>query len=70
LFRVQALLTDHLSWHKEATHTRDVESFLPIRRLEEFAAAGVIGSPSPRFYGVPTDYRQRGIMAIAARYGL
>lgn len=54
-----ALFTDHRSWHKEATHTRDVESFLPIRRLEEFAAVGRIGSPSPRFYGVPTDYSQR-----------
>jgi hypothetical protein len=54
-----ALFTDHRSWHKEATHTRDVESFLPIRRLEEFAAVGRIGSPSPRFYGVPTDFSQR-----------
>ena len=54
-----ALFTDHRSWHKQATHTRDVESFLPIRRLEQFAAAGRIGSPSPRFYGVPTDYSQR-----------
>jgi hypothetical protein len=54
-----ALFTNHLSWHKGATHTRDVESFLPIRRLEEFAAIGRIGSPSPRFYGVPTDYIQR-----------
>ena len=54
-----ALFTDHRSWHKEATHTRDVESFLPIRRLEELAAAGRIGSPSPRFYGAPTDYSQR-----------
>ena len=54
-----ALFTDHRAWHKQATHTRDVESFLPIRRLEQFAAAGRIGSPSPRFYGVPTDYSQR-----------
>ena len=54
-----ALFTDHRSWHKEATHTRDVESFLPIRRLEEFATVGRIGSPSPRFYGVPTDFSQR-----------
>jgi len=53
------LFTDHRSWHKEATHTRDVESFLPIRRLEEFAAVGRIGDPSPHFYGVPTDYSQR-----------
>ena len=55
----QALYTNHLSWHKEATHTRDVESFLPIRRLEEYAAAGRINSLSPRFYGIPTDFSQR-----------
>lgn len=54
-----ALYTEHRSWHKEATHTRDVESFLPIRRLAEFAACGRIGGISPRFYGVPTDYSQR-----------
>ena len=54
-----ALFTDHRAWHKKATHTRDVESFLPIRRLEEFAAVGRIGSTSPRFYGVPTDFSQR-----------
>ncbi len=55
----EALYTHHLSWHKEATHTRDVESFLPIHRLEEYAAAGRIDSLSPRFYGVPTDFSQR-----------
>jgi hypothetical protein len=54
-----ALFTDHRAWHKEATHTRDVESFLPLRSLEEFAAAGRIGATSPRFYGVPTDFSQR-----------
>jgi hypothetical protein len=54
-----ALFTDHRSWHKEATHTRDVESFLPIRRLEEFGAGGRVGGPSPRFYGVPTVFSQR-----------
>lgn len=54
-----ALYTDHRSWDKNATHTRDVESFLPIRRVAEFAAAGRIGSCSPRFYGVPTDFSQR-----------
>jgi hypothetical protein len=54
-----ALYTDHRSWDKKATHTRDVESFLPIRRVAEFAAIGRIGSLSPRFYGVPTDFSQR-----------
>jgi D-proline reductase (dithiol) PrdB len=55
----ERLYTDDLSWHKEATHTRDVESFLPIRRLHEVAAQGRIGGVAPRFHGVPTDYSQR-----------
>lgn len=54
-----ALYTDHRSWDKRATHTRDTESFLPVRRIIEFAATGRIGVPSPRFYGVPTDFSQR-----------
>ena len=53
------LFTDDLAWDKQATHTRDVESFLPIRRLQELAAQGRIGSVAPRFHGVPTDYSQR-----------
>ncbi len=52
------LFTDDLSWDKKATHTEDVDSFLPINRLAEYAAGGRIGSASPRFYGVPTDYSQ------------
>ena len=55
----EALYTRHLAWHKKATHTRDVESFLPIRQLEAFATEGRIGDVSPRFYGVPTDYSIR-----------
>jgi len=54
-----AMFTDDLFWDKNATHTRDTESFLPITRLQEQVAAGRIGSLSPRFYGVPTDYSQR-----------
>jgi len=54
-----AMYTDHRSWDKKATHTRDVESFLPIRRVAEFAGAGRVGGFSPRFYGVPTDFSQR-----------
>ena len=53
------LYTMDLSWDKEATHTDDVASFMPARELEEAAATGRIGSASPRFYGVPTEYSQR-----------
>src|SRR5262245_5296877 len=54
-----AMYTDHRSSDKKATHTRDVESFLPVRRVSEFAAGGRIASISPRFYGAPTDFSQR-----------
>lgn len=55
----ERLYTDDLSWDKQATHTDDVDSFLPIRPLEALAAQGRIGGLAPRFYGVPTDYSQR-----------
>ncbi len=54
-----AMYTAHRSWDKKATHTNDPESFLPVRRVAEFAASGRIGFVSPRFYGVPTDFSQR-----------
>lgn len=47
------------SWDREATHTDDPETYLPLARLAEHVEAGHLGSLSPRFYGVPTDYSQR-----------
>jgi len=55
----ERLFTDDLAWDKEATHTDDVESFLPIRQLEAFVAEGRLGSVAEHFHGVPTDYSQR-----------
>jgi hypothetical protein len=55
----EQLFTQDLAWDKEATHTKDVDSFLPFRALAAFAAEGRVGSLSPRFYGVPTEYSQR-----------
>lgn len=60
------LFTDHRSWDKTATHTDDLDSFAPIRRLQEAAAAGRIGSLSSRFYGAPTEYSQRKTNEIDA----
>lgn len=54
----ERLFTDNLAWDKESTHTRDVESFMPLHRLAEAAAAGRIGSVGPRYYGIPTEYSQ------------
>ncbi|MCP3856788.1 MAG: hypothetical protein GY745_15645 [Actinomycetia bacterium] len=53
------MFTDDLSWDKDATHTNDRETFLPIDRLREQVAEGRIGSLAPRVFGVPTDYSQR-----------
>lgn len=47
------------SWDKEATHTDDPETYLPLTRLQEHVEAGTIGSLSTHFYGAPTDYSQR-----------
>lgn len=55
----EAMFTKDLSWDKDATHTDDVGTFLPLNVLHGMAADGAIGSVSPRFYGVPTEYSQR-----------
>ena len=61
----EAMYTMDLSWDKDATHTDDVGTFLPLAALNELAAEGAIGSVSPRFYGVPTEYSQRRTHADA-----
>lgn len=66
----ERMYTDHRSWDKDATHTEDVESFLPLRRLEELAREGVVGDASPRFYGVPTEYSQRRTNDVDAPFVL
>jgi hypothetical protein len=53
------LYNDDLFWDKDATHTEDLDTYLPINRLREMQDAGLIGSLSPRFYGIPTDYSHR-----------
>jgi len=62
----QRLFTDDLAWDKEATHTDDVESFLPIERLRAHVASGRLGGVAPRFHGVPTDYSQRRTIEVDA----
>ncbi len=62
-----AMFTKDLSWDKDATHTNDVGSFLPLAALHSLADDGVIGRVSDRFYGVPTEYSQRRTHADAAQ---
>ena len=57
--RPERMFTSDLSWDKQATHTDDPESFLPLGALTTLAADGTIGSINHRFFGVPTEYSQR-----------
>ncbi len=54
----QAFDTD-LAWDKEATHTDDRETFLPIDAASKLAAAGKFAGLTARFHGAPTDYSHR-----------
>jgi hypothetical protein len=53
------MFTADLSWDKKATTTDDVGAFLPISHLQVLNSDGVIGSVSPRYYSIPTEYSQR-----------
>lgn len=55
----ERLYTHDLAWDKDSTHTRDRESFVPIRTLQGLARAGVIGGVAGHFHGIPTEYSQR-----------
>jgi len=55
----EALYTKDLEWDKDATHTNDLNTYLPLNRLHELQQSGKIGKVSPRYYGAPTTYSQR-----------
>ena len=61
----EAMFTADLAWDKDATHTDDVGTFLPLAALNRLAKAGAIGQVAERFYGVPTEYSQRRTQADA-----
>lgn len=48
-----------LAWDREATHTDDRESFLPIDAARRMVAEGRIAALAPRFHAVPTEYSQQ-----------
>lgn len=58
-----SMFTADLSWHKEATHTDDIDTFLPLNTLAR--AGDRIGGVGQRFYCVPTVYSQRATRADA-----
>ena len=52
-------LHTEMFWDRDATHTDDSETYLPIAAMQRQCESGRIGSLSPRFYGASTDYSQR-----------
>ena len=54
-----AMYTMDMEWDKDTTHTEDLDTYLPLHRLQELQQSGLIGKVSSRFFGVPTTYSQR-----------
>lgn len=55
----ESMFTAELSWDKQATHTKDPGSFLPLDSLRECVRSGIITALDSHFYCVPTEYSQR-----------
>ena len=55
----EALYTKDIDWDKDTTHTDDIDTYLPVNRLQELHQSGQIGKVSTRYYGAPTTYSQR-----------
>jgi D-proline reductase (dithiol) PrdB len=53
------LRISHLGYDRKHTSAEDINSYFPLARLKETAAAGRVGELWPRFYGVPTLRSQR-----------
>ena len=43
----EALYTKDMEWDKDTTHTDDLDTFLPLNRLQELQQSGQIGKVSP-----------------------
>ena len=49
----------HVTYDRDHTSAADPNTWFPLAQLRRRAAAGAIGSVSPRFYGAPTTRSQR-----------
>lgn len=49
----------HIAIDRVHTTASDIASYFPLAALMKLAAAGYIGSVSPRFYGLPTNRSKR-----------
>ncbi|MBV1904818.1 MAG: hypothetical protein KUG75_01980 [Pseudomonadales bacterium] len=60
------MYTDELAWDKQATHTQDVASFLPIAQCQRYVEDGFLGSLTELFYCIPSEYSQRQTIEVDA----
>lgn len=60
-----SLTTSDLSWHKKATHTDDLGTYLPTAALQTLANRQAIGRVNDRIFGVPTVYSHRRTLSFA-----
>ena len=56
----------HLGYDRAHTSAADPNTYFPLARLQEAAAAGRIGAVAPRFHGAPTNRSQRVTMEVDA----
>ena len=60
------LRISHVGYDRKHTSAKDINTYFPLARLKEAAAAGRIGALAPRFHGVPTNRSHRETEADAA----
>ena len=49
------LRISHVGYDRRHTSAKDINTYFPLARLREAAAAGRIGALAPRFHGAPTN---------------
>ena len=63
---LERLYSRQESFDRYATNLDDINSYLPLTRLDEFVAEGRIGSRTSRFHNVNRGYSQRMMRERAA----
>ena len=53
------LRISHVGYDRKHTSAKDINTYFPLDRLKEAAAAGRIGALGPRFHGIPTNRSHR-----------
>ena len=53
------LRISHVGYDRTHTSAKDINTYFPLARLKEAAAAGRIGALAPRFHGAPTNRSHR-----------